>query len=169
MSGTRQRTGTVGGSTAGGPRQAKGAIAMRHFAALVAGRMVLVSFDPGEDYPEGRKAALARHGVAHGVALSTAATFARWRLHQVPSLWDVADQRTLSLDGPIGVTGVSGVVVPGQPHLHATVADRDDKAYGGQLEPDCPVPYLAQAAVLALDALAMARTPGADGIDRLRG
>ncbi len=126
-----------------------------------------MSLDPGQDYLEGLRAALTREGVTDGIMLSTVATFARCRLHQVQSLTDVTDQRVLTLEGPVEVAGVSGVIAAGEPHLHASVADRDGRAYGGHLEPDCPVLYLAEASVLAVASPGMRRSHGENGATRL--
>jgi hypothetical protein len=136
---------------------------VRDWLANADGRVVCLGMDRGEDYIEGILEALRRHGVRSGVMLSTVATFERVRLHQSQGLEDVNDQRVRTIQGPVEVTGVSGIIADGEPHLHATVADRDGHAYGGHLEPGCPVLYLAEVAVLALDAPGMTRRPGPDG------
>ena len=142
---------------------------MRAWEAKTDGRVVFLSFERGEDYLSGLEAALARHGVASGVVLSTVATFERCRLHMVQGLDDVDDLKVLALAGPIEVTAISGIIAQGRAHLHASVADPDGRAYGGHLEPDCPVLYLAEAAILAVDAPGMTRAPAANGVEGLRG
>ena len=140
---------------------------MRDWIVPATGRVVLVSLARGDDFLQSIQAALAHSGVRSGVVLSAVATLAHCRLHQVQSADDVEDQRILELDGPLELTSASGVVANGEAHLHATVADRAGHAYGGHLEPDCPVLFLAEVSVLAVDAPGMARTRGADGIARL--
>jgi predicted DNA-binding protein with PD1-like motif len=142
---------------------------MREWEAMTDGRIVFLSFERGEDYVRGLETALARRGIRSAVVLSTVATFARCHLHMAQGLEDVNDLKILDLEGPVEVTAISGIVSDGQAHLHASVADRDGRGYGGHLEPDCPVLYLAEVALLAVDAPTMTRQPGTDGVAGLRG
>jgi len=140
---------------------------MQSWEARSAGRVVFLRLDRGDDLLDALAQALARHGVRDGVVLSTVATFERCRLHQAQGTGFPIEEEILELAGPVEVMQASGVVASGQPHIHATVADRRGHAYGGHLEPGSTVLYLAEVAILETVGTAMARRPSPDGVQQL--
>jgi predicted DNA-binding protein with PD1-like motif len=130
-------------------------------------RIVVMRLDPGEDFLNALRAGLAHYDVRDGVVLSCVATWAPCRLHQVQDTGYPAKERILELPGPVEVMNVSGAVAGGEPHLHATVADREGRAYGGHVEPGTAVLYLAEVVVGELSGNRMVRVRDARGIAQL--
>lgn len=141
---------------------------MESWEAPATGRVVFVRMDRGDDFLTVLEERLAHHGLRNGIVLSTVATFALCRLHQAQGTGFPIEERVLELPGPVEVMQVSGVVADGSAHLHASVADREGRAYGGHLDPGNRVLYLAEVAVMETPAAAMARVASPEGAQQLR-
>lgn len=140
---------------------------MQSWEAPAAGRVVFVRMDRADDFLEALAEGLARHGVRHGMVLTVVATFGHCVLHQAQGTAVPVEERQLVLEGPVEVMQISGIIADGAPHLHATVADRQGRAYGGHLDPGSRVLYLAEVSVLEVPEAAMARRPLGGGVARL--
>ena len=142
---------------------------MQSWEAPAAGRVVFIRMDRGDDFLDTLQERLRHHGVRHGVVMSVVATLERCVLHQAQGTGMPIQEKQLVLDGPVEVMQISGIVADGTPHLHASVADRDGRAYGGHLDPGSRVLYLAEVSILETPAAQMARRAVGGGLVQLVG
>ena len=67
------------------------------------------------------------------------------------------DDRMFTVEKPLEVSSISGIIADGKPHLHMTVGYRDEWSIAGHLEPGSEVLYLAEVVILRFDGLALDR------------
>ncbi len=121
--------------------------------------LLAIGIRPGEMLLETIKKALAEHDVKNGVVVSGIGTLKSVHLHCITHTRFPSDNHFWrEEDVPAELLSVSGIVADGEPHLHVTVSSGEDRCWGGHLEDDSEVLYLAEIAVLKCNALAMTRT-----------
>ena len=131
------------------------------------GRALVLSLDPGDDVLKSLVDACAAAGLRHGFVASGVGTLDRCRLHCVTTTqYPPVEHFPEWIDTPLELTGMSGVIVDGKPHIHATVAD-ESQAWGGHLEPGCRVLYLAEVVLVELGQVELQRAADAQGVVRL--
>lgn len=133
------------------------------------GRALVLSLDPGDDVLNAVAEACASARLANAYIASGIGTLDRCRLHYVSTVGYPPEERFPQwTDVPLELASMSGVVVEGLPHLHATVSDRA-QAWAGHLEPGCRVLYLAEIVLVELTGADLHRTADGKGIVRLLG
>jgi predicted DNA-binding protein with PD1-like motif len=137
--------------------------------SMTQGRVVVVSFDKGDDLLDGIVAVCRDQGVRHGMVATGVGTLDRCRLRVVTSAAATypSDEEVIEwVDKPFEITGVSGLIVDGAPHVHVTLAHRG-AAFGGHLESGSRVFNLAEIAIVELAGSTMSRRPDERGVTRL--
>lgn len=129
---------------------------MKAFVGKGLGRVVVLSFERGEDLLEGVRTKLGELGIKDAVLVSAIGTLEKAVFHRVTSLAEKPDNEFITIDGPIELSAVDGAVVDGEPHLHMVFSDLD-KTYSGHLEDDCIVLYLAELIFVELEGLELRR------------
>jgi hypothetical protein len=121
--------------------------------------VVVVGVAPGELLLETIEAAIAEHDVQNGAVVSGIGTLKVCRMHHIEHDRFPPDDRIYTLEKPLEVSNISGIIADGSPHLHMTVGYRDEVALAGHLETGCEVLYLAEVVILKFNDLALARHP----------
>ncbi len=67
------------------------------------------------------------------------------------------EDRFFTIEKPLEVSNISGIVADGKAHLHMTVGYRDEWALAGHLEPGSEVLYLAEVVLLKFNGLQLDR------------
>ena len=120
-------------------------------------QVVTVGIAPGEMLLESIRQALADQGVRNGVVVSGIGTLKNLRMHYILHTDFPAADEIISIERPLELLSVSGVIADGQPHLHVVVSCGRDEVYAGHLEDQSEVAYLAEIAVLKCNDLEMVR------------
>ncbi len=124
---------------------------------------VVLGIAPGEMLLESIREGLRRAGVRNGAVVSGIGTLKTCHMHYVTHThFPPTDAFYRLEDKPLELLSVSGVVADGEPHLHIVVSCGEQEVFGGHLEPDSEVLYLAEIAVLRFNALAMTRRRDAE-------
>ena len=106
------------------------------------GRVVVLRMKPGTDLLDGMLAACEKHGIHNGVIISAIGSLNGVYYCDVEAVSDkkcgYGYGRTLYLDGPIELTGASGVICSDADgrinmHVHINMSDKYGNAYGGHL------------------------------------
>ena len=106
------------------------------------GRVVVLRMKPGTDLLDGMLAACEKHGIHNGVIISAIGSLNGVYYCDVEAVSDkkcgYGYGRTLYLDGPIELTGASGVICSDAEgrinmHVHINMSDKYGNAYGGHL------------------------------------
>lgn len=109
--------------------------------------IICVYVEPGEDFHESIEEAARRHDVQSGVVLSGIGTFDRARIHHITHTDFPAEDRFVTIEGPLELCSVDGIIADYVPHMHTTMALRGEELFAGHLEPGCRVLYLAEVVI----------------------
>lgn len=121
--------------------------------------VVVVGLEPGEMLLESITEAAAKHGVRNGAVVSGIGTLKVCRMHFIRHTDFPPADEFFTVERPLELVSVSGVIADGEPHLHIVVSCGEDEVYAGHLEEGSEVAYLAEVVVLRLDGLEMSRRP----------
>ena len=119
--------------------------------------LVVIGFKPGELLLESIKEALRSQGIRNGAVVSGIGTFKTCTMHYVEHTGFPPRDHFYTLNKPLELLSVSGLIADGEPHLHIAVSCGEDEVYGGHLEPGSEVLYLAEIAILVFNDLPLER------------
>ena len=123
---------------------------MEAFVSKETGRTFVLKLLQGEYLLESIQELIRENGIENAVVLSGIATFDRSRLHMISTtdypIRTYIDEKT---DVPLEVVGIDGFICDGEPHIHCTIADRN-QAYGGHVLEGCRILYLGEVIIQEL-------------------
>ena len=120
---------------------------MNVFMGEGAGRVLKLSIQRGEKLLESIEQELIKQGITDAVVVSGIGTLDRLVYHRVTSLDPSPKEEFITIDSPLELCSVQGLVAAGKPHLHLVASD-EAGTYAGHLEPGCTVLYLAEIVLL---------------------
>jgi len=120
-------------------------------------QLVVLGIRPGEMLLESIERALRDRGIENGVVVSGIGTLKTCTMHYITHCDFPPSDELYTLEKPLELLSVSGVIAAGEPHLHIVVSCGDSEVYGGHLEPNSEVLYLAEIAILVCNGLRMTR------------
>jgi predicted DNA-binding protein with PD1-like motif len=121
--------------------------------------LVVVGLQPGELLLESVQQAVRDRGIRNGAVVSGIGTLKTCTLHYIEHVNFPPTDRFFTLDKPLELLSVSGLIADGEPHLHVVVSCGENEVYAGHLEPGSEVAYLAELAILVFNGLEMTRVP----------
>jgi predicted DNA-binding protein with PD1-like motif len=121
--------------------------------------IVTIGFKPGEMLLESIREAIQSQGIRNGAVVSGIGTLKTCRMHYITHTGFPPQDRIFTLNKPLELLSVSGLIADGEPHLHIVVSCGEDEVYGGHLEEGNEVLYLAEIAILAFNEHEMERRP----------
>jgi len=110
--------------------------------------VITVGLGPDEKLLESITSALKTHNIRHGAVVSGVGTLKRTHLHYVNTSGFPPKNKYYVIEEPVEVTGINGLIVNYEPHLHIAVGCRDQRTYIGHLENDSVILYLAEICIL---------------------
>ena len=125
------------------------------YAGLI--EVVTISIEPGEMLLETIREALKKHSIKNGVVVSGIGTLKSCHLHYVTHCDFPPSNRFFTIEKPLELSSISGIIADGEPHLHVVVSYADEETYSGHLEDSSQVLYLAEVTILVFNSLQMAR------------
>lgn len=114
-------------------------------------RLVTIGFDPGDLLLESICEAITEQNIVNGAVVSGIGTLKTCHMHYVDHTDFPPKDVFYKLEKPLELLNVSGLIADGEPHLHITVSCRDKETYGGHLEDNSQVLYLAEIAILVFN------------------
>jgi hypothetical protein len=130
-----------------------------------AGRKLwIVRLDPGEDVLLSLKRFIRENGIQQGAVVSGYGTLSKVSLHWVTHNRFPTNNKFEEWEGGIEVTGVNGMIVGGEPHIHFT-ASTPQGAFGGHLEEGCICYVLLEVVIVELEGPGMARVTRTIAVD----
>jgi len=121
-------------------------------------QIVTIGIAPGELLLESITEALKKHDIENGVVISGIGALKRCKMHSVEHTEFPPKDVFYTVEKPLQLQSVSGIVAAYKPHLHVVVSWGENGVWGGHLEEDCEVSYVAEIAVLKCNGLRMTRT-----------
>ncbi|MGC9467467.1 MAG: PPC domain-containing DNA-binding protein [Anaerolineae bacterium] len=119
--------------------------------------VVVVGIAPGEMLLETIEAAIEEHDIKNGAVVSGIGTLKVAIMHHIQHDRFPPEDRFYTIDKPLEVSNISGIIADGKAHLHLTVGYRDEWSAAGHLEPGSEVLYLAEVTILKFNDLALDR------------
>ena len=130
-------------------RGKKGLLAMRTHVGSQYGRHVIMHMQKGEGILECVEQECGRLSIKNAIVTSGIGSLRKVCYHRIATVADDPTNEYITIEGPIEMSALQGVIVDGEPHLHITCCDREH-AFGGHLENGCEVQYLAEISVMEL-------------------
>jgi uncharacterized protein len=119
--------------------------------------LVTIGVQPGEKLLESVRKACREQDIRNGAVVSGVGTFRTCHMHYIADTGFPPRDVFFRMDKPLELLSVNGLIADGQPHLHIVVSCGENEVYGGHLEEDSEVAYLAEVAVLKCNELRMTR------------
>ena len=113
------------------------------------GRWIVIHLFKGEDVLECIAAECRRLNIKNAIVTSGIGSLRQASYHRIETLENDATNTYLTYEKPTELCAVQGLVIDGEPHLHAAFCD-PEKSYGGHMEPGCKVQYLAEISLIEL-------------------
>lgn len=121
--------------------------------------IIVIGIEPGRMLLESIQEAIETHNIQNGAVISGIGTLKSCKLHYILHTEFPPDDKIFTLEKPLELTSVSGVIADGEPHLHVVVSYYDKEVYSGHLEDNSEVLYLAEIVILKFNDLKMFRHP----------
>jgi hypothetical protein len=131
------------------------------------GRAVIINLERGDLLLESIKSELARLGIRDAIITSAIGSLSKAVIHRVTGFEPTPVDEFVTIEKPIELASLQGVVLDGHPHFHMVISDLE-QAYTGHLEEGTTVLYLVEISLLELKNAGLKRVPDELGINKLR-
>ncbi len=84
-------------------------------------------------------------------------TLSTFRMHYITHTGFPSKDEFLTIEKPLELVNVSGVIAGGEPHLHVTVSCKTEGTWAGHLEEGSRVLYLAEVVIFEFNDLELTR------------
>lgn len=137
---------------------------MKTFTTNDYGRFFVIHLGKGELLLESIQSEIDRLGIQSGVITSGIGSLRKMTLHIITSTDDTSVNEYITIEAPIEISAIQGVIIDGEPHFHIVCSD-PEKVYTGHLEDGCEVQYLAEISILEVNGLELKRKCDEFGIN----
>jgi predicted DNA-binding protein with PD1-like motif len=120
-------------------------------------QLVTIGLGPGEYLLESIRAAIADSRIENGAVVSGIGTLKSCRMHYVEHTGFPPRDRFFTLEKPLELLSLSGLIADREPHLHVAVSSGEEETHGGHLEDGSEVLYLAEIGILVFSDHRMVR------------
>lgn len=138
------------------------------FAGAQIQEVIRLRLDRNDLLLESIQAAIAKHKIEDGAVLTAAGSLQVCTYHGVKTLAEKPEQQFTTVQGPLEIIGVNGLIAAGEPHIHMTLSRPEGGALGGHLEKGCKVLYRAELTIAKFSGTALARKPNQAGVPMLQ-
>lgn len=128
---------------------------------------ITIGLGPGELLLESIQEAIKQYDIQNGVVISGIGTFKICRMHYITKTEMPPEDAIYTLEKPLELNAISGIIADGEPHLHISVSCGEHEAYGGHLEPGSELAYLAEITILKCNDHRLIRKPDASSTVKL--
>jgi len=130
------------------------------------GRVLVLGLKRGDLLLESVVSALREENIRDAIITGAIGSLQKAVLHRVIGTGREPEDEFITLERPMELASLQGLVVDGQPHFHMVVSDTDS-AFTGHLENGTTVLYLTEITLLEVSGLALARRKNEDNIATL--
>jgi predicted DNA-binding protein with PD1-like motif len=116
-----------------------------------------IGLGPGELLWESIEAACREKDIRFGAVISGIAALKRASLHHVEHSSFPPNDIFFTIDKPLELLSINGMIVEHFPHLHVALSCGTDETYGGHLEKGSIVSYLSEIVILKFNTAFMQR------------
>ena len=116
-----------------------------------------IGLGPDELLCESLEAACREKDIRFGAIISGIGALKRATLHHIEHTRFPPHDLTQTIDKPLELLSVNGLIVEHQPHVHVALACGESETYGGHLEHGSIVAYLSEIAIMKFNHAFMRR------------
>ena len=139
---------------------------MKSYCVESTGRVVVVNLERGDLLLECIKSELEKFGIRDAVITSAIGTLSKVVFHRIINFEPKPVDEIITLEKPIELSSLQGMVIDGFPHFHMVFSDLE-QAYTGHLHEGSVVLYLAEITLLELNNAGLKRVPDELGIAKI--
>ncbi len=139
---------------------------MKSFIANELKRTVIIRLRKGELLLESITHEAEKLGLKNGIVVSGVGALRKLVYHIVRSTDDLPDNGFITINAPIELGSIQGLIIEGVPHLHVSCSSPDGQ-YIGHLENGSEVLYLAEICIIEIPDLNLERKTDEFGIKYL--
>lgn len=129
---------------------------MKRFISEGFGRIVLINLKRGDKLLESVKEQLKEAEIKNAVILSAIGSLQKAVFHRVTGMEDSPVDEFVTIEKPLELASLQGLVIDGEPHFHMVISDLEH-AYTGHLEEGTTVLYLAEISFAEIKGIEMER------------
>jgi len=129
---------------------------MKSFATDRIGRFVVIHLEKGDLLLESIQSETERLSIKSGVVISGIGSLRKIVLHIITNTKDVSVNEYITIEEPIEIGSIQGIILDGVAHLHIVCSDMT-RAYTGHLENGCEVQYIAEISILEVEDMGLTR------------
>ena len=130
---------------------------MKSFIAQDYGRVIVMHLGKGDLLQESIASELKRLGVANAILLSCIGSLRKLTMHVIASTDDVSTDEFMTIEEPIEIGAMQGIVLNGEPHFHIVCSAPGNRHFTGHLENGCEVQYLAEISLVEIKDMRLTR------------
>jgi uncharacterized protein len=120
---------------------------MRTFTASDFGRIIVIHLGKGEKLLESIESEIKRLDIKNAVILSAIGSLRKLSYHIITSTDNVSSDKYLTIEKPMELSSMQGIILDGQPHFHLVCSD-PERTYTGHLENETEVQYLVEISLM---------------------
>ncbi len=109
---------------------------------------IAIGFEPGDMMLESVREAIKKHNIINGAVISGIGTLKNANLHHITHTEFPPLNNYFTLEKPLELVSVDGLIANGEPHLHVALTCGEDEAYGGHLEDGSEILYLGEILII---------------------
>ena len=129
---------------------------MENFTGKGFGRTIIIQLDRGEKIVEAVSERLRVEGIKNAVVISAVGSLQKLIYHRPTGMGAATVDEFLTIEEPMEICSITGTVIDGTPHFHV-VASGLECLYGGHLETETEVLYLAEITLAELQGYSLER------------
>jgi len=116
---------------------------MKYFTGGRIDRVIIASLTPGDLFLESIEEIIRREGIETAVVTSCIGSFRKFCYHTITWTGMPPKDKYHEVEGPVEIGGIQGLIVEGEPHLHATFNNCETgETSTGHIEHGCETCYL---------------------------
>jgi len=145
----------------------EGTFIMISYTKESSGRVVVLNLERGDLLLESIQEELARLGIKDAIITSAIGSLSKAKFHRVTGLEREPVDEYLTVEKPMELASLQGIVVDGHPHFHMVISDLE-QTYTGHLEEGTEVLYLVEISLLELKDMGLSRVKDENNIAKFR-
>ena len=130
---------------------------MKSFISEKRGRVVTMHLQKGELLVESIREEADRLGIDNAVLLCAIGSLRKIVMHVILTTDDLAQNQYLTVEEPIELGAMQGLILNGEPHFHFTCSAPGGRSYTGHVEEGCEVQYLVELSFMELEGIDVER------------
>ena len=128
------------------------------------GQVLLLHLTKGEDLLNGIEQGAREAGIKSGIVLSGIGSLSRLKFHYIAATSDEPHDIFETIDAPLELDSLQGVILEGEPHLHTVTTEKGGVTHGGHLEEGSLIQYRAEISIVEINDLPVGRRAGDYGV-----